>query len=135
MIQIPRPPLISISSITYIDSDGVEQTLSSSLYRVGTKSSPGRVTPAHGEVWPTTRNVTEAVTITFLAGFGTTAATVPGVAKRAIRLTLGNWFENRESVVVGTIAAELPQSAKNLLTNFRMGRVPGQYKLTATNVG
>lgn len=39
--------------------------------------------------------------------------------RQAILLTVGNWFENRESVVVGTSAAELPQSAKDLLNNNR----------------
>lgn len=114
VIQVPRPPLQSVSSITYIDSDGATQTLDSSKYRVDTKSEPGRITPAFGEVWPSTRFVTGAVTVQFVAGYGA-AADVPKRFKRAILLAVGHLYENREDTIIGTSAIELPQNSRWLL--------------------
>ena len=132
-IPLPRPPLVSVTSITYVDGDGDTQTLSSSLYRVSTNTgggAPGRITPAYGEVWPTIRNLTDAVTIVYVAGYGA-ASSVPRAAKQAILLTVGNWFANREPVVVGVSASEVPQNAKWLLDSLRAGKVPGCYGLAS----
>jgi len=134
VIAIPRPPLLSIESIKYIDDAGVEQTLSNSLFRVGKLSSPGRVMPIFSEVWPVTQNVIEAVVIEFKAGYGTDASTVPNKVLQAIRLTVGNWFENRESVIAGTIAAELPQSALWLINGLKRGGFPGEFNMKQSNV-
>ena len=113
-IRIPRPPLQSISSITYIDTGGDSQTLDATVYDVDADSEPGRVSLAFDQVWPATRNQDNAVTITFVNGFGAASA-VPDTFKHAIRLLVGHWWENRESVVVGTVVAELKQAVEDLV--------------------
>jgi len=65
---LSMPPLIAVDSITYVDSNGDTQTLSTSVYDVDTTSSPGRVTLAYDQTWPATRSVHHAVTITAKAG-------------------------------------------------------------------
>ncbi len=129
-LTLPRPPLVSVSSIAYVDDNGDSQTLSSSLYIVGTKSKPGRLTPTYDQVWPSTRNIIEAVTVTYVAGYGSAASSVPDRALQAVRLTVANWYANREAVVVGTISGELPQNAMWLLNGLRVGVVPGGYRVT-----
>lgn len=99
-IRLPRPPLVSVTSITYVDAAGTTQTLSASLYRVDTYSEPGRIEPAYGEVWPSAREVAGAVNVLYVAGYGAAAA-VPYNLKLAIKLLVGHWFANREQVVVG----------------------------------
>lgn len=114
-IDIPLPPLQSVTSITYLDSAGSEQTWASSNYTVGTKTLPGRVALAPNASWPTTQaGRIEAVTITFVAGYGGASA-VPDRIKQAIYLLIGHWYANRESVVVGTISSALAQSVDALL--------------------
>lgn len=72
-IEIPLPPLQSITSITYVDTAGATQTLSSTLYRAitesGPKAQPGLVIPVYGEVWPSVRDDLSVVTIRFVAGY------------------------------------------------------------------
>jgi uncharacterized phiE125 gp8 family phage protein len=115
-IYCPRPPLQSVGSIQYVDADGVTQTLSVDDYVVDPKSEPGRIMPAYGEVWPTTRPTTmNAVTITYTAGYGPDAQNVPVRTKHAIKLLLGLWYENREPVVTGTIATRIPETIEALL--------------------
>lgn len=119
-IELPRPPLQSVTSITYIDSDGASQTWGSSLYRVDTAAQPGRITPAYGESYPTTRDVTGAVTVTFVAGYGAAAADVPRPIRQAMLLLLGHAYAHREIVVAGTIVSPIPQSMDWLLDPYRV---------------
>lgn len=108
-IRLERPKIIAVSSITYIDTGGTTQTLSSSLYRSDVKSTPGRVTPVAGTVWPATQcDTTNTVTITFTAGYGSTAASVPQPIRTAIAIIAATLSENRENVNIGNIVNTIP---------------------------
>lgn len=99
-IRLPRSPLQSVSSITYIDATGATQTLSPSLYNVDSISDPGRVAPVWGSYWPITRRQLNAITITFVAGYGAASA-VPETYRLAIRQLVAHWYTNREAVATG----------------------------------
>jgi uncharacterized phiE125 gp8 family phage protein len=122
-IRLPRPNLIAVSAITYVDQDGVTQTLSTANYQVDAKSSPGRIVPAYAVCWPFTRCQLNAVTIAFTAGYGDAAANVPAALKQAMLLLVSQWYETREPVVIGTIATEVPMTVKALLGPYRAGTV------------
>jgi len=116
-IDVPLAPLRSVASISYVDADGVSQTLSSSLYSVDATSEPGRIRPAYNEVWPATRDSTmKAVTVRAVCGYGS-AANVPYKVKQAILLVVGDYFNNRESVVVGTISSRIEGALDSLLAD------------------
>ena len=118
-IILDRPPLSSIASITYVDADGDTQTLASSGYQSDTTAFKGRVKPAYGESWPTTRSDTyNAVTVTYVAGYGATAASVPEDIIHAIKLLLGHLYENREATIVEGVAKDLPLGFMALLADF-----------------
>lgn len=74
-IELPQPPCVSVESITYLDEDGAEQTLSGSPaeYDVSLPSGPtagrARITPLYGMSWPAARCQPDAVTVTFTAGY------------------------------------------------------------------
>lgn len=108
-IFLPNPPLIEVDSITYIDGDGVQQTLDPSQYIVDNISEPARIVPAVGASWPTTQNRINAVEIVFKAGFAD-AASVPPPIRSWIIARVGTLYENRETVAVGAriVVAELP---------------------------
>lgn len=91
IINVPLPTLSSVTSITYVDADGATQTLASNAYRVSGQT----ITPGDAG-WPSTDNVTGAVTVRFVAGFGNAAA-VPAAIKNAILLFVGDSMENREA--------------------------------------
>lgn len=123
VIEMPRPILQSVTSITYIDEAGDSQTLSSSLYQADLKSEPGRIVPAYGQAWPATRDgYLNPVTIRFVAGYGLAAA-VPQPIKQAMLLMIGHWFYNREDTVIGTIVSELPSGVEELLFPYRIIRL------------
>ena len=114
-IELPRPPLQSVTSVTYRDSDGTTNTLSSSIYEVDTDSTPGRIRLAYGEDWPSdTLAETNPVRITFVAGYGD-ADDVPRRWKQAILLLVGHWYENREATISGTIPRSIPFAVESLI--------------------
>jgi uncharacterized phiE125 gp8 family phage protein len=117
-IYLPRPPLQSVTSIQYVDADGATQTFDAGDYDVDTKAQPGRIKPAYGEVWPTTRpGIVNAVTVTYVAGYGDAASDVPEETKHAIKLMLTHAWRNPELVVSGTIVSKIPDLAGPLLRN------------------
>lgn len=113
-LELERPPVTSVTSIQYVDTDGVTQTLSPSLYQVDIYSSPARITPAYGQVWPWTRPQMNAVIVSYVAGYASPDL-VPGPIRRAIALLAAHLFENREAVIVGPGAIEMPLSVRDLL--------------------
>lgn len=115
----PRPPLQSVDSITYVDTDGTTQTLSPTEYRVDTATQPGRITEAYGKTWPAIRSVTGAVQITFTAGYGDYENTVPRALRQAMLLLIGGWYENREAVAPVQLMA-IPFAVDALLSPHRL---------------
>jgi uncharacterized phiE125 gp8 family phage protein len=120
-IELPNPPLQSVTSVVYWDLNETQQTLAAANYKVVTATTPGFVEPAYGEVWPSTLEISGAVEITFVAGYGAAAA-VPDDLKAAIKLLVGHWYRNRESVSA-TGGIELPQAVDMLL----LGNWTGSY--------
>ena len=120
---MPWPRLIGITSINYVDTDGVSQTLASSEFQVDTSSEPGRIAPEFQKVWPETRDVFNEVTIVYTDGYGAAASDVPESLKTAIKITAGSWYENREHIVIGKATNELPFAAKSLLWSERMPHI------------
>lgn len=117
-IELPRSPLQSVSSVTYVDHDGVTQTVSASDYAVDASIRPGTVEPAYGEAWPSARCQPNSVQVTFVAGYGSASA-VPAPIKAAIKLTVASLYENR-----GEASADLPPAAAALVAPFLDGRYP-----------
>lgn len=116
VIDIPLPPLQSISSISYTDTAGTVQTLDPSTYLVDTHTEWGRISPAFGMTWPPTRAVINAVGITFIAGY----STVPAAICQAIKLLVNHWYQHRVAVSDAPYK-EVPFAVSALLDSYRFG--------------
>ncbi len=122
--ELPRPPLQSVTSITYVDQDGTTQTVDSSTYVVDTHSEPGRITRAYEKEWPyDVRAIENAVVVTYVAGYGA-PADVPERIKHAIRLMVAHWYEHREMAMVGVSISKIPASVMSLLNIDRVFDAP-----------
>jgi uncharacterized phiE125 gp8 family phage protein len=124
-VEIPLPPLQSVETITYLDSEGNNIELDESGYSVDNARQPGFVVPG-ADGWPQTGDYINAVRIRFVSGYAPEGsppdyrAGVPQAIKQAILLLVGHWYENREDVVVGTVVNKLPTAAEALLFNYRV---------------
>lgn len=72
-IRLLWPPIVSVESVQYVDTNGATQTLSSSLYVVDSHNEPGWILPATNTEWPSTYDTANAVTVNYTAGYGATA--------------------------------------------------------------
>lgn len=122
-IEIPLPPLQSVTGIYYTPDGGAETEFDSSNYEVDTVSEPGGVVLVSSASWPAdTLKVVNGVRIEFVAGYGDEPEDIPETYRSGIRLALGHLYENRENVVVGigVTITELPQGAQYLFGFDRM---------------
>ena len=115
--EIERPPLQSVTSISYIDTSGATQVLSSSDYIVDTVSTPARIVPNYGESWPSTRCIVNAVTVVYVAGY-TSTDLIPNQIKHALKLIVGDFYESRENTIVGVSITEPSFAVKSLLSHY-----------------
>lgn len=128
-IDLPKPPLVEVLSITSVDVDGVTQTFATNQYLVdaptGSKPRRGRVALAYGATWPWTRDQINALTIRFVAGYSTLplptyGPPLPALLKAAMLLDIATLYgPARENVAVGTIVAAIPGTANDIYRSFR----------------
>jgi uncharacterized phiE125 gp8 family phage protein len=123
-IYLPWAPVSSLTSITYTDTDGTTQTWSSANYALQKNMEPGRVVLAYNCLWPSIRVKAAGITVTYVAGYGAAASSVPQNAIHAVRLLVRHWFENRMPVNIGNIVNELPQAFESLV---EAARVPDDF--------
>jgi uncharacterized phiE125 gp8 family phage protein len=110
-----RSPLKSVSSISYLDSGGATTVMPSSDYVVSTGDQPGYIAPSYNASWPDVYQQPNSVTVTYVAGHSTVSTGVPENVKQAVRMVVGHWYRNRESVLVGTISKEIEMGVDALL--------------------
>lgn len=114
-----RPtPLQSVTSVSYIDINGAAQVWPTSNYIVSIDNQPGILSLAYNMEWPDTQEQADAVTITYVVGYGT-AVMVPENIKAAIKLQIGDLYANREASIVGVSINENP-AACALLEDYRL---------------
>lgn len=112
VILLPYRPLIAVSSVAYLDTDGASQTVSASDYVVDSASRPPRICPAAGSAWPSTYDQPAAVTVTYTCGYAVAdSATLEAERARgrqAVLLLVAHWHQNREATISGTIVTSTP---------------------------
>ena len=93
-IELPRPPLLSVTSVKYYDTDNVQQTLVADTdYRVDINSLPGIVEVIGS--WPGTYDRTSAVDILFTAGFSD-FGNIEALVLHCMKLRLTLLYDKRE---------------------------------------
>ena len=126
-IVLPRPPLASVTAVSYVDPAGVTQAWAAGAtgYQLvapaGPKAQYARIVPSYGIPYPVTRCQPEAVTVEYVCGYGAASA-VPDAIKAAMLLLIGHWFTHREVVVVGTITSTLQLTVEALLAPYAVDR-------------
>lgn len=122
--RFPDGPLQSITTIGYVDSDGVAQTLDQSVYSPMLYGlSPG-VRLAYNQSWPNSLlSAADAITVTAIAGYGDAATDVPQPLLQAMLLMISQWYDAREDYEPGYRLVTLPNASDALLANFRRAAI------------
>lgn len=113
-LELPRPPLSSVTSVKYYDTSGTQQTLDSSNYSVTTSlRQPGWIDQSVAGTWPSYQiGRSYPITVRFVAGYGAGvaitatagASSVPATIRHAILLVIGELYNNREAGLLGVAA-------------------------------
>jgi len=119
-----RSPLISVTSITYTDTDGDSQTVAAADYVVDVYADPGRITRAYGVAWPTPKAQINTVLLTYKAGYGTAPSDVPKTLKQVVLMLAAHWFDTPEGSTKAGAANMVPFSVRELLTQLETGALP-----------
>lgn len=108
----------SVTHVKYYDTDNTLQTLDTSQYDVDIRVKPGRIYQAEDGNFPDTYERANSVEVEFVVG--SSASDVEDAIKQAMYIVIGRYYENRQDVVTGTIASELPLMVEHLLTPYRL---------------
>lgn len=114
-MRLPTMPLRSIEAFTYRTVDGDVETVSAETYTIDADAMSDHVllltSWPSAQLWPR-----RAITIDFTAGYPS-AASVPEEIKAAIKLMVGDLYENREDTLIaqGVNIKSVPNGVKALL--------------------
>lgn len=118
-IELPRPPMsgsgtTTAVTVTYtVSAEGQTATLEATRYRVDRDSTPGVIRNLYGQSWPGNRDDQNSVTVTWWAGYGS-SADVPQRVKSAILMTVLELYEKRSD-------GQMPEGARRLLDTVSWG--------------
>ena len=123
VMELPVFPVLSVDSITYIDIDGIEQTVAASSIQTITDHIPAIV--VLDDVPSVDGDTLNAVTITVTAGIESAnsppdADKIPEQVKQAIKLMVGHFYENREAVSIDGTPSTVPFATDALLWPHRV---------------
>lgn len=117
-LELPRRPVTEVSGVAYLGPDGGTTNVQSSAFRFVGED----VVPNIGGRWPAGVCAAGAVQVTFDAGFADVKRDAPALVA-AVTLLAGHLYRNREAVVTGTIATNLPLGVASLCEPYRQVRV------------
>lgn len=112
VIKLLVYPVVSVSSITYLNENGVLQTLAQNLYEVDTYR--GIIGEAVDQDFPDTYLSLNDVTITYTAGFGTAATDCPSDIRIAVLKLIANMYDNR-----GDSVYKMPTASDVMLNRYK----------------
>lgn len=104
-LKLHAPPLVSIDDVTYIDTDGREQSLSS--YDEYIHFTPAAIALPAGITAPQLRDRPDAVRVTYTAGYAD--GHVPASIQQWMLLVIGTLYENRETMAAGVQMYSMPE--------------------------
>lgn len=123
--EIPAvAPVSSVSSITYLDTDGNSQTLATSVYGVDTNRKPATVYLKYGQSWPDVYDQWDAVTVTYVAGYGSTGDDVPAAARSAILMLVRHRFDMPDLLASGRHVDPIPFGYESMINQLAWGAYP-----------
>lgn len=108
-VNLPRPPIIEIESVTLYRDDGT--SITTDAYELD--GEDGRF---YLPVDFTGLRKVNPIAVQYIAG----TTPCPELARQAMFLLIGHWYQNRESVQTGAVTAvEIEQTTKAILRQYK----------------
>lgn len=117
-IDLPFLPVQSVSSVKYWST--TQLTLADTNYRLHANGVHPYIDWTQTVSFPSYDIRDDAIEVQFVCGYGPDPKDVPAAICHAMLMMISHWYENRETVVVGNMAAiEVPLASAALLAPFR----------------
>lgn len=115
-IELPKPPLQSVSAVVVVTDDPIPTV----TYFTDTVSKRGKIILTAGTSWPSvTLSPMNPIQIEFICGYGSLAENIPPRIIQAILIGVADLYENRESFVQGQPIHRL-DTVERLLYPFKI---------------
>ena len=121
-IEIPFVDVSSIESVSYYDLDDNLQTIAVNQFYKYDYETKTVLEAKDTLSIPSLKKRNDALQVEFVTGYGPSAASVPATIKKAIRLIVAHWYQNREDTSEKTLSS-IPMGADTLLSLERIGWV------------
>ncbi len=122
-INLPRPPLVAVASVSTFDDDDTETVFDPANYFVDSASEPGRLALRNAATWPTPGRETHGIQIVYTAGYGD-ASDVPQSLKQGMLGHIAALYENRGDDITPAAQAMrikvLPAIVEQLYQPYRL---------------
>jgi hypothetical protein len=112
-IKLWRPPCQLVLGVYATDQAGTSYAQSSANYTVNYDQQPAEITLKEGGAWNYYNR--GAYKIRYVAGYGDTIDDVPHQIRQAIRVTVAQWYAQRENMDYS-----LPTAAVDLISNLAL---------------
>lgn len=130
--RLPFPPTASVTGITYLDSDGTRQTLSTSVYNVNLTGDLAEVCLAYLQSWPTFREDSSSIQTTYVTGYATPFT---ADATTDVFTTLGRTYATGDIVRLVNSGGALPASLSAATDYYVIGASGSTFQLSLTSGG
>ena len=97
-VRLQIGPFQSLVSVEYYDRDSVLQSAVVDDFETRRVDDFVICKPKENSVWPAAETRQDAIKITYRAGYGDTAASVPETVKLAVKMLVAHWYQQREAV-------------------------------------
>lgn len=125
-------PLVSVTSVTYVDGNGTTQTLASTEYDVDLDSQPGCIRLAYNKTWPSIRGQPRDIAITYVVGH---ACPFTAAAATDVLTISGRTFTNTDPIRLSNSGGLLPGGLTTNTTYYVRDYSAGTLKLAASSGG
>ena len=123
-LLLPRANLISLTSVSYIDTDEATQTThpvgSPAADYYGVDTYGGAIFLKSGQTWPSdVIDQRQAITIVYRAGWEDEVS-IPGGIQQAVAMLAAHWDRNREAATFGAVSSEIDFAVSALIEQYRV---------------
>lgn len=119
-VRLPIGNFQAVTAVDYYDADNVLQPATLSDFETRLDGDHVLVKPITGKTWPSAYSRSDAIRISYTAGYGDAAIDVPASVTQAILLMVGHWYEHRMAVSEGSLK-EVPMAVDALIGAERLG--------------
>lgn len=118
-LEIYRRPIATIDSVTYSVSDDPLDDVEYEGFAANLNAFPVRIYPALGGTGFPDLEDGQTVTVTYTTGALDDESEEYLIAKRAILILIGHWFEFREAALIGQVSDEVAFAITAMLDSLR----------------